>query len=62
CEQALQHLKKALSEPPVLSRPNDDYTSISPSPPRQSAQPSSAKQPKDRNQCISRAKPYKAPI
>ncbi|MCI44756.1 hypothetical protein A2U01_0065995, partial [Trifolium medium] len=24
CEQALQHLKKALSEPPVLSRPNDE--------------------------------------
>ncbi|MCI84973.1 hypothetical protein A2U01_0106251, partial [Trifolium medium] len=24
CEQALQHLKKALFEPPVLSRPNDD--------------------------------------
>ncbi|MCI22504.1 maturase K, partial [Trifolium medium] len=24
CEQALQHLKKALSEPPVLSRPNND--------------------------------------
>ncbi|KAK2443503.1 hypothetical protein QL285_014601 [Trifolium repens] len=23
CDQALQHLKKALSEPPVLSRPND---------------------------------------
>jgi hypothetical protein len=23
CEQALQHLKNALSEPPVLSRPND---------------------------------------
>ncbi|CAJ2629364.1 unnamed protein product [Trifolium pratense] len=24
CEQALQHLKKALSEPPVLSRPSDE--------------------------------------
>ncbi|CAJ2665932.1 unnamed protein product [Trifolium pratense] len=24
CEQALQHLKKALSEPPVLSRPNNE--------------------------------------
>jgi dsDNA-binding SOS-regulon protein len=24
CEQALQHLKKALSEPPVLSRPEDE--------------------------------------
>ncbi|MCI44584.1 hypothetical protein A2U01_0065823, partial [Trifolium medium] len=24
CEQTLQHLKKALSEPPVLSRPNDE--------------------------------------
>ncbi|KAK2427943.1 hypothetical protein QL285_026492 [Trifolium repens] len=24
CDQALQHLKKALSEPPVLSRPNDE--------------------------------------
>ncbi|CAJ2636234.1 unnamed protein product [Trifolium pratense] len=24
CEQALQHLKKALSEPPVLSRPGDE--------------------------------------
>ncbi|CAJ2663960.1 unnamed protein product [Trifolium pratense] len=24
CEQALQYLKKALSEPPVLSRPNDE--------------------------------------
>ncbi|CAJ2674993.1 unnamed protein product [Trifolium pratense] len=24
CEQALQHLKKTLSEPPVLSRPNDE--------------------------------------
>ncbi|MCH95529.1 maturase K [Trifolium medium] len=24
CEQALQHLKKALSEPPVLSRPDDE--------------------------------------
>ncbi|MCI60278.1 hypothetical protein A2U01_0081533, partial [Trifolium medium] len=24
CEQALQHLKKALSEPLVLSRPNDE--------------------------------------
>jgi hypothetical protein len=24
CDQALQHLKKVLSKPPVLSRPNDD--------------------------------------
>ncbi|MCI70731.1 hypothetical protein A2U01_0091994 [Trifolium medium] len=26
CEEALQHLKRALSEPPILTRPNEGET------------------------------------
>jgi hypothetical protein len=63
CEQALQHLKKALSEPPVLSRPCEGgvlylYLAVAS---EAVSSASYARQPRDKNQFISRARSYKDP-